>query len=435
MPPLQSDLLFHAGGECWERYGVSTRRLAPISHGGEELKETFTRADGSTVASIIDRDGFIRRALANTLRVSYELIDGVRKACTLHEASRTNLVTWSDALSNWTSVGTPTVQDAAVTNGGLDLTLVGDDDGAAREDKTLAVTFTGDGVKSMMVALKAGTSLAADGSKIRIEDSAVGADRLQFDVTWSGGVPTITMVDGTQLGTAELLRDGVYLVRFQTSTVTAVNSHLIRVSPAKTAAQTGNLYIGGVQAENATFPSSLIKTTGSTLTRAADRLEFPFNHQPQVMTIYAHFIERAQPNWVTVGGGPPRIFQIGASADSSPLLLLLKSGALDAYEPRHITALGDVGAAQRHDINPVFGDEIELRMLLNPNGSVQLHGAKNGGAESSGAVSAALAFASAWSSPTLVSVGCIGAAGQGDIALRSLKVVRGVHDLQSMRDL
>jgi hypothetical protein len=152
------------------------------------------------------------------------------------------------------------------------------------------------------------------------------------------------------------------------------------------------------------------------------------------MTVYAHFIERASPTWVTAGGQNPRIVQIGGSANANPRLYLTKTTGADMYRLEH-EPTGAGYRASTLDLNPVLGSRVELRAVLNTdgNGSVQLHGALNGGAESSAGASSASFLQAAWSAPALVSIGCIGATGQGDIALRSLKIVAGIHSMDELR--
>jgi hypothetical protein len=97
--------------------------------------------------------------------------------------------------------------------------------------------------------------------------------------------------------------------------------------------------------------------------------------------------------------------------------------------------IGATNVTSSRDLNPAYGDRMEVRAVLNADGSVQLGASKNGGAETLGSASAANALAAAWSTPTLVSVGCIGANGQGNILLRSLIISAGVQDLATMQGL
>ena len=244
----------------------------------------------------------------------------------------------------------------------------------------------------------------------------------------AGGTATPTVTAGTLIALEEY-PDKVYRVLLATTAMTGAK--VLRIWPAgTTVSATGNTYVGGVQAEDATYPGSYLRTTTATVTRAADRLEFPFPHAPEAMTVYAEFIEQGQPDWATVGGTAPRIVHIGASSNGLPRIILYKLAGGDNYQFFHDPATSVSSAV---DINPVYGNRIELRGILNADGSVQIGASKNGGSESLGGASAANALAAAWSSPTVISLGCVGATGQGDILLRSVKVARGIQTLGEMR--
>lgn len=419
---LPADLLLVAGGEALERWGTFVRRTIPAYRGGEAWKETHTRADAATVATYLDRDGYVRRALANVLRPEY--VSGAGGYCTLHEASRTNLITYSSALGSWTNAGSFTITADAVDLGALKLAKLLDPGGG--NELTLTLTFTGNAQKVVVVHVKEGDATAP---YIRLEDTTASANRLLTELSWSGGVPSATMTVGTELISPALVRDGVYRLVFLTTSVTAANGHkivLVGAGPIEPGTYT---YYGGVQSENNTYPSSLIVTSGSTVTRAADALTIPWYQTPEAMTVYAKFVERAEPTWVLVGGLDPRIMQIGAAGDTNPRLVIYKDVGTDDYICEMHTTAGGVGSTI--DLGPVYGRVIELCGTLSATGVVTLHGAKDGVAGTSGAASSALTLASAWSD-ALLSLANIGATGYGDIALRSLKIARGVYSLDEM---
>lgn len=198
----------------------------------------------------------------------------------LAEGARTNLCQrGEDFATVWTDVGTPTLSAGTTTLGALSLSTVGDDSAAALEGKIQTITFTGDAVKAISVYVKQGTSTS---SVIRVRDTTAPADRLLAVITWSGSVPVVTMTTGTDLtGTPQQHgSSGVYRLSFATTSVTAANTNSLQLYPATDAALavtgTGTIEWGGVQAEDATFASSLIRTPGSaTVTRNADVLSYP----------------------------------------------------------------------------------------------------------------------------------------------------------------
>jgi hypothetical protein len=198
------------------------------------------------------------------------------RRCT-NEAAKTNLVLQSEDFgTTWGAVGTPTRVAAALRCGSVKLDLIGDDDAAGNEGYQQVITFTGDAVKAFSIYFAQGTSTT---SAIRIQDSTAVADRLLFAITWTNGIPTATMTTGTLLG-IDSLGNGVFRVRVLTTSVTAANTNNLRIGPAAdisfTAALTGNVYMGGVQAENYDRGcSSYIPTTTATVTRNLDLLSYP----------------------------------------------------------------------------------------------------------------------------------------------------------------
>jgi len=212
----------------------------------------------------------------------------------LSEAAATNLCQrGEDFATVWASVGTPTLSAGSVTLGALSLSTLGDDAAGTLEGKTQTITFTGNAVKAIAVHVKKGTSTS---TVIRLRDTSAGADRLLAVVTWSGTVPVVAMTTGTDLtGTPEQFgTSGVYRLLLATTSVTAANTNSLQLYPATDAALavggTGTIEIGGVQAENSTFPSTLIRTPASaSVTRNADVLTYPFsgNASATVGTCYA----------------------------------------------------------------------------------------------------------------------------------------------------
>lgn len=237
---------------------------------------TFTRA---TNAWTNLSDGTIGLVASGSPR-SYYTPAGVYQGF-LSEGARTNLCQRGEDFSAvWAAVGTPTLSAGTTTIGALSLSTVGDDSAAALEGYTQTITFTGDAVKAISIYVKQGTSTS---SVVRLRDTTGSADRLLAAITWTGTTPVVTMTTGTDLtGTpAQQGSSGVYRLRFATSAVTAANTNSLQLYPATDAAlstaNVGTIEWGGVQAEDAIFSSSLIRTPGSaTVTRNADVLTYPY---------------------------------------------------------------------------------------------------------------------------------------------------------------
>lgn len=177
-----------------------------------------------------------------------------------------NLVLQSENFGvTWGVDGTPVRTAADITVGGITLDLLADDDGAGLEGYKQTVAFTGNGIKSESVHVRQITSAS---SGFRIRDNSAGADRLLGALTWSGGLPVLTMSVGTDLGYVEL-GTGVFRLQMATTSVTAANTHEMGIFPASlvplAGGGTGAGDFGGVQLENATTPSPYVKTTTATV--------------------------------------------------------------------------------------------------------------------------------------------------------------------------
>lgn len=203
----------------------------------------------------------------------------------------TNLVLQSENFGvTWTPNGTTSRVAAALRCGSVVLDLLGDTDAAVASSYSEALTFTGDAVKAISIFFAQATSVS---SVVRLRDATAGADRLLAAITWTNGIPTVTMTTGTLLG-VDALGNGVFRARVLTTAVTAANVNNLNVFMATDAAlavaATGTIYFGGVQAENnAVFCGDYVPTTTATVTKNADRLTYPTagNILATVGTLYA----------------------------------------------------------------------------------------------------------------------------------------------------
>jgi len=177
-------------------------------------------------------------------------------------------------------------------------------------------------------------------------------------------------------------------------------------------------------------PSSYIPTTTSTVTRSVDQLSVPWPWSAgNAVQIYAKFRELRSPTWAA--GTGRRIWQVGASNNANPRLILYRVPSTDDYKIWH-----DTGAPVSSEVttaSPSWGDTIEGLVRFDATGAVQLSVSKNSGAEIASATSAALTPA-AWSDQVL-HVGDIGTIAAGHMALIALIAVRPTHTLADFRDL
>lgn len=352
------------------------------------LDGTHTRADATSCATYIDSDGVLRTVAANVLRDAH-YVNGTRVVLT--ERGSTNILLRSEDFgTTWSAVGSPTRTAGAHTLSGVSLDLIGDDDGAASEYYSQSPSFTGDGVKGVSLFMKAGTSQPAGGSALVLGDNTAGANRLVAIITWTAaGVPSVSASTGTYIGYLAL-KDGVYRLLFQTTAVVAANSHDFSFRPCIVAAQTGNVYAGGVQIENAIVPTSYIKTLGSQVTRTDDALSFAYAPVPQEMTLYIKGIELGTVQQTNL----PGLVAIGGANDAS-VYVLASSGSYVATHRR-----GSDVTSSPSGTSSVLST-LELRIVLGSNGSITLGQSINGAAETVGTTSAANVLASAWFATTL----------------------------------
>lgn len=418
----------------WQRFSVSQTGVAGTSNpgiriatSGDAVYAWGAQAEiGSSATSYLATTS---AAVSAPRDSHYPVIGGARTY--LHEGvARTNLCLRSEDFgTTWSGVGTPTRSAAAHTASGVTLDLIGDDDGAALEGYTQTVTFTGDAIKAVSLFVKASTSTSA---VVRLRDTSASADRLLAAITWSGGLPVVTMTTGTSLG-YQALAGSVFRILFYTTSVTAANTNSLQIYPATDAAlattATGNVYVGGVQAENALFPSSYIPTTSASVARAADLLSFQYAAVPQAATAYSdcYFygaVDAAtnyhvwcagdgfvgDPYWKTRVQGSN--LTVSALHDNGPSLVQ-----------------SDVGVA-------AFGNRLEFRNALASTGTETGGLSIDGGAESVGTTSSTATLAAAWQSTTIY-VGSQGVSGAQPIfmALRSIRITPGVQTLATMQSV
>jgi hypothetical protein len=151
------------------------------------------------------------------------------------------LIAWGDPddLSAYFQNGT-----AALTSGvsdpfgGLGAFTLEDNDNAASEYRFKAISYARSGTQVGVVMAKQGT---APVSEYDYFDSTVGTNRCGIRLTWSGGVPTVTIYtgSGTIVG-VEPLGGGWYLILVTINGVVAANVNRLRLFGGQaTATSTG----------------------------------------------------------------------------------------------------------------------------------------------------------------------------------------------------
>jgi hypothetical protein len=402
-------LLFHAGGECLERYGSLVRATSVAESSGY----TFTRTG---TASMISPTGLIS-AGANIPRIEWR--DGVPYM--LLERSGGNVVPSLD-VSAWDDNGTPVVTGGqADPFGGTGAYLVEDDDGAANDFKRSTVfTFASTGGKNASIFIKEPPTPGL--SIIKLRDTTASADIWSFTVSgWTAGVPTLGSVVGsfTRIIPAA---DGWYEIQIRSLTATAGNDHRIEIAPAGyTASNTGQILVYWPQQETSDFSSSLMPAAS---TRGSDNWSTPIGFGPQALTGYVDFLEGFPPSTAEQNSLAKRVLQIGSTTGG--WLAVSRSSSTARY---NVSLSGSTAAQTSATV--AYRDRVRLAWWLYDDGSYQIANRVNSGAWTTGTRSAASTMPTAWSANTL-SLNSIGSAGYSIGWYHSVKIAAGTYTPDEM---
>jgi hypothetical protein len=272
---------------------------------------TFTR---TTIAYQINSSGVMTQVSSGTFRNAH-YVNGTQTF--LLESASTNICINSDNLGAWTLVSTPTLTagqaDIYGTTLGYNVNATG---GAAVQGVVITLNApTGNTIHGCTVCVKKGASPPANGSLITYRDTTAPADRLKGTLTWSGANPSMAMTTGTYFG-ALALTGGWFALLFQTTALTAANTHTLELDANGTLTDTGDVYFGGVMCDHFTNspPTTIMPTTGAPASRNAETLIFPHNSIPQQRTLYAKIISVAE-----YGASNSTLFSIGNTTDGQSL--------------------------------------------------------------------------------------------------------------------
>jgi hypothetical protein len=190
------------------------------------------------------------------------------------------------------------------------------------------------------------------------------------------------------------------------------------------------MYSWGWQHEvDAGFVSSYIPTVGTTVTRIADALSFPFAALPQTMTAYVRFRS------IGALAGDLRLLQVGNAAGAAPYWTifhvaangLIASGFTDGTET--VTSTAADGAA--------YGEVVEVVSVLGENGfTIRTYLSINEGAVLSASEdSEANRLLPAAFAGEFLYINSVGASNVGFAEYRAVKIAAGVRTLAQMRSL
>ena len=384
---------------------------------------TFARTG---TATFVDADGVVQTA-ATGVRRDGHYIDGTRTL--LLEPQRTNLCIRSEEFDTWTNFGTTSVTSDATTapDGTMTADLVTST--VSGSGRGRAITFTGDGEKCFTFYIKQGTTASTRG-QFEVRDFTALAQRHTIRVTWTGNVPTLSTLDGAgTLYPVEALANGWYRVLFSATGVVAANNNVVRYYPDLLS--TGNVFLWGAQAENAVVPSSYIKTEGTTITRNADSLYFPFTAVPQAMTVYVRGVNREA--YIANGVTAKRILHIGsATVSDNPRISVYCDGvgaALALYDDG-ISGVRVSSATGVALLNAVA----EHRAAISPTGTITTGVSINGATEEVGPTSLGSTLPSAFAAPRLYLTGGLSGTNTQH-AYTHVVVAQGEQTMATMRQL
>jgi len=221
-------------------------------------------------ATRIGQNGLIETVATDEPRLNYDILNGVVQSCPslLLEPASTNLLTYSEDFSQWTSdTNTSITSNSIISPDGTqnaDKLIAGSS--SARQAIKLSVTANGD--ISMSVFAKKG-----EYSVIQFSDAINGSFFINFDLQ-TGGIGS----SNTMQGKIENVGNDWYRCSASYNTSNPIISFRLSIAESSTSARLVNfagngsdgLYIYGAQLENELFSTSLINTSGSTVTRAAE---------------------------------------------------------------------------------------------------------------------------------------------------------------------
>ena len=228
---------------------------------------TFSRGTGATR---VNASGFIETVGNTTPRFDYDPVTLAPRGLLIEEA-RTNLVTYSDDLSNaaWTKNRVSAVANATASP-----------DGTSNADK-----INGDGTNGGHNVSQAVTILANTSYTLTAYAKAAELSWMYIFVggTGAGGFSTFNVATGTLGSLSGVITsrsitpagNGWYRVQISLTTGATVGANFVEIAIANadtTGANTasGGIFAYGAQLEAGSFATSYIPTVASTVTRNAD---------------------------------------------------------------------------------------------------------------------------------------------------------------------
>jgi hypothetical protein len=285
---------------------------AGAGRGYVEVKETFTRADGATpLATFIDRDGSMRLAAADKVRIEYPtafsgLVDsaGLPYCGPSLEGSRQNIIEngnyEADTVGSNALISTIARDATNVRSGAWALKVT-----PTNADASGVQWLKRDGTKMLAVA---GTAYSS-GIWLYAPAASVGK-QMRFVMSWYTAADAAINSVG---GTTETLVAGWQRIVFNGQVAPGTTGKMILTFSTVGAQGVFDVWIDVAQFEAGAFVSNAIPTGTAAVTRAADSLSVPFNFGPMDCTVLARV---ARPVYADAVGDillSPGVFSLGSA--------------------------------------------------------------------------------------------------------------------------
>lgn len=346
------------------------------------------------------------------------------------EGARTNFQPISNPTTGWqTSSALSTASVTTVAPDGTLVTLLTDNSTTAVEQMIQDVEVASTVAVMSWYTKWNGSTFGA------IHRMLLGSTADRGQVVWEFGSTGAMAITSTGAGNVLSLPTHIgnnwWKTSLECTAISTGQDNQIEIDPAITAVGTtgGNMFVAHVQVEDVAstglFASSHIPSVSAAVTRAAETLSFPYVTKPRPITAYVKFVERG----TRLASGA--VFHIGAANQATDPRLAIYSSTGGAYQVRY-----DDGATEPNAVataSPSLGDVVEIRGVLNGDGSVTIGQIINGGGEVTVNSTAAGTFGTAWAAQTLY----IGSRGTGSIGFsdfRQVKVALGVKTMKHMQE-
>ena len=249
----------------------------------KDSRITFTRASSGT---FVDADGLIKSAATNTPRFDHDPVTGKSLGLLIEESS-TNRNTKSKSFSVWgVSSGFSLVYDAATAPDGTTSATALDRNGSglARLEKNFSVGSGGS--TTFSVFAKSVNTTTGRYLRLAVNDAQTGERFADFDLV--DGTIDVAATNGGNFTNAasrieeypnDWYRCSLSFSKTSSGSENSICFHKLYIRQSNNSTDTPSgvtdvgMHLWGGQVEEKTFPTSLIETDGSTVTRAADVVE------------------------------------------------------------------------------------------------------------------------------------------------------------------